>query len=70
MLHVQFRDVGNTQFLPHHYKNSFLESLVGPIVSAAGSIFGGSIAKSGSDAAAQASNKAIVTGKQIGRAHV
>lgn len=64
MLHIQFRDVGNTEFIPHHYKNGFLNSLlsavpvVGPIVSAAGSIIGGSVAKSGSDAAAKASLQA------------
>lgn len=58
MLYVQFRDVGNTEFIPHHYKNSLLGSLIGPVVSAAGSIFGGSIAKSGSDAAAQAALQA------------
>lgn len=64
MLHIQFRDVGNTEFIPHQYKNGFLGSLisaapiVGPIVSAAGSIFGGSVAKSGSDAAAKAALQA------------
>nr|DAW04011.1 MAG TPA: DNA pilot protein VP2 [Microviridae sp.] len=64
MLHIQFRDVGNTEFIPHHNKNGFLSGLVsaapiiGPIVSAAGSIIGGSVAKSGSDAAAKASLQA------------
>lgn len=64
MLHIKFRDVGNTEFLPHQFKNSFLGSLisaapiVGPVVSAAGSIFGGSIAKQGSDAAAKAALQA------------
>ena len=40
MLYVQFHDVGNTEFIPHHYKNSLLGSILGPVVSAAGSIFG------------------------------
>ena len=54
MLHIKFRDVGNTEFLPHQFKNSFL----GSVISAAGSIFGGSIAKQGSDAAAKAALQA------------
>ena len=54
MLHIKFRDVGNTEFLPHQFKNSIL----GPLVSAVGSIFGGSIAKQGSDAAAKAALQA------------
>lgn len=64
MLHIRFRDVGNTEFLSHQFKNSILGSLisaapiVGPVVSAAGSIFGGSIAKQGSDAAAKAALQA------------
>ena len=42
MLHITFSDVGNTEFLPHHFKFSLLGSLisaapiVGPVVSAAG----------------------------------
>lgn len=64
MLYVKFRDVGNTEFLPHQFKNSFFSSLIsaapiiGPVVSAAGSVLGGSIAKQGSDAAAKASLQA------------
>lgn len=64
MLYIKFRDVGNTEFLPHQFKNSFLGSLIsaapiiGPVVSAAGSIFGGSIAKQGSEAAAKAALQA------------
>lgn len=58
MLHIKFRDVGNTEFLPHQFKNSLLGSLIGPVVSAAGSIFGGSVAKQGSDAAAKAALQA------------
>ena len=54
MLYIRFRDVGNTEFIAHHNKYSIL----GSVVSAAGSILGGSIAKSGSDAAARASLQA------------
>ena len=54
MLHIKFRDVGNTEFLPHQFKYSFLGSLI----SAAGGILGGSIAKQGSDAAAKAALQA------------
>ena len=31
MLHIQFRDVGNTEFIPHHYKNSFFSNLIGAL---------------------------------------
>lgn len=64
MLHITFRDVGNTEFIPHQFKLGFFNNLisaapiVGPIVSAAGSIAGGSIAKQGSDAAAKAALQA------------
>lgn len=64
MFNITFRDVGNTEFIPHQFKNSFLGSLIsaapviGPVVSAAGSIFGGSIAKQGSDVAAKAALQA------------
>ena len=64
MLYIRFRDVGNTEFIAHHNKYNIFKSLlsaapiVGPVVSAAGSILGGSIAKSGSDAAARASLQA------------
>lgn len=64
MLNICFRDVGNTEFIAHHNKYNIFKSLlsaapiVGPVVSAAGSILGGSVAKSGSDAAARASLQA------------
>lgn len=65
MLHITFRDVGNTEFIPHQFKNGgFFGKLisaapiVGPVVSAAGSLIGGAIAKQGSDAAARASLQA------------
>ena len=53
MLHITFRDVGNTEFIPHHNKY-----IIGSIISAAGNIIGGAIAKKGSDAAAKASLQA------------
>ena len=63
MLHIKFRDVGNTEFIPHQFKQGFFSgltagALTGPLVSAFGSVFGGSIAKQGSDAAARASLQA------------
>ena len=64
MLFIRFRDVGNTEFIAHHNKYNIFKSIlsaapvVGPAVSAVGSILGGSIAKSGSDAAARASLQA------------
>lgn len=64
MLHITFRDVGNTEFIPHQFKNNFFTKLIsgapiiGPVVSAAGSIIGGAVAKQGSDAAARASLQA------------
>lgn len=64
MLHITFRDVGNTEFISHHYKLGFFDKLIGaapvigPVVSAAGSILGGSVAKQGSDAAAKAALQA------------
>ena len=64
MLHIKFRDVGNTEFIPHQFKFGFFDKLigaapiVGPVVSAVGSIAGGAIAKQGSDAAARASLQA------------
>lgn len=54
MLNFCFRDVGNTEFIAHHNKYNVFNSLL----SAAGSVLGGSIAKSGSDAAARASLQA------------
>ena len=58
MLHIAFRDVGNTEFIPHQFKLGFLSKLIGPVVSAVGSIAGGAVAKQGSDAAARASLQA------------
>jgi hypothetical protein len=53
MLQITFRDVGNTEFLPHHNKY-----ILGSIIGAAGQLFGGYIGKKGSDAAAKASLQA------------
>lgn len=64
MLHITFRDVGNTEFIPHQFKLGFFDKLigavpiVGPVVSAVGSIAGGAVAKQGSDAAARAALQA------------
>ena len=64
MLHITFRVCGNTEFLPHQFKQNIFTKLlsgaplIGPVVSAAGSVLGGSIAKQGSDAAARASLQA------------
>lgn len=64
MLNICFRDVGNTEFIAHHNKYNIFKSLlsaapiIGPALSAVGSVLGGSIAKSGSDAAARASLQA------------
>lgn len=64
MLYIKFRDVGNTEFIPHQFKLGFFDKLigaapiVGPVVSAVGSIAGGAVAKQGSDAAARASLQA------------
>lgn len=53
MLYIKFRDVGNTEFIPHHFK-----PILGGIISAVGSIAGGAIGKAGSDVAARASLQA------------
>lgn len=58
MLYIKFRDVGNTEFIPHQFKNSILGLIAGPAISALGSVLGGSIAKQGSDAAAKAALQA------------
>ena len=52
MLHIRFRDVGNTEFIPHHNKY-FLG-----LLSAVGDVAGGLIAKKASDNAAKASLQA------------
>ena len=53
MLNIKFRDVGNTEFIPHQFK-----PILGGIISAVGSLAGGAISKAGSDAAARASLQA------------
>lgn len=59
MIHIKFRDVGNTEFVFHHQKHIFP---IGEAISAAGSLLGsvtgGLLAKKGSDAAAKASLQA------------
>lgn len=53
MLQIKFRDVGNTEFIPHQFK-----PILGGIISAVGSLAGGAFSKAGSDAAARASLQA------------
>lgn len=61
MLHIVFRDVGNTEFLPHHNKyiiQAAAAPLVGGAIAGAGSIFGGALGLFGSSKAANASLQA------------
>lgn len=57
MLHIIFRDVGNTEFIPHHQK-CIAPLIVGGALAAGGSILGGLFGKKGSDSAANASLQA------------
>lgn len=70
MLQIKFRDVGNTEFIPHH--NKFITPLIGAGLvsggmSALGSIVGGLFGKSGSDSAARASLQATRETNQANR---
>jgi hypothetical protein len=57
MLHITFRDVGNTEFLPHH--NKLIAPLVlGGALSGAGSLLGGLLGFGGSSSAASKSLQA------------
>lgn len=57
MLHIKFRDVGNTEFIPHSFKR--IDPIVGgAIISGAGRLLGGLFGKKGSDNAAKASLQA------------
>lgn len=61
MLHIVFRDVGNTEFLPHHNKyiiQAAAAPLVGGAIAGAGSILGGALGLFGSSKAANASLQA------------
>lgn len=59
MLHIKFRDVGNTEFIPHH--NKYIAPLIiGAGIAAAGSIAGGLISKKGSDNASRGSLRATL----------
>ncbi|QRV61947.1 DNA pilot protein [Microvirus sp.] len=53
MLLIKFRDVGNTEFMPHHNKY-----ILGAIISGAGSLLGGAIGAIGSSHAADKSLQA------------
>lgn len=61
MLHIVFRDVGNTEFLPHHNKyiiQAAAAPIVGGAIAGAGSILGGALGLFGSSKAASASLQA------------
>lgn len=53
MLYIRFRDVGNTEFIPHH-KKLIAPAIVGAGIAAAGSLLGGLFSSSGSSKAAKA----------------
>lgn len=53
MLQIKFRDVGNTEFIPHHNKYFW-----GSVIGAAGSLLGGAIGAAGSSHAADKSLQA------------
>ena len=59
MLHIKFRDVGNTEFVFHHQKYIFpIGGALSAVGSLLGSVTGGLFANKGSDAAAKASLQA------------
>lgn len=58
MLHIKFRDAGNTEFIPHHNKLVIDPLIGGAAISAVGGIVGGIFGKKGSDAAANAALQA------------
>lgn len=57
MLHIQFRDVGNTEFLPHHNK-LIAPAVIGGAIAAGGSLLGGLTGLFGSKHAADSSLQA------------
>lgn len=61
MLHITFRDVGNTEFIPHHNKyiiTAAAAPIVGGAIAGAGNILGGALGLFGSSKAASASLQA------------
>ena len=56
MLNIRFRDVGNTEFLPHHQKR---DSWLGSAISAGGALLGGLFGSSSSKAAAKTQLQAV-----------
>lgn len=68
MLHITFRDVGNTEFLPHH--NKFIAPLVlGGALAGAGSLLGGALglfgSKKASDSSLQATRETNRANRQL-----
>lgn len=57
MLHIRFRDAGNTEFLPHHNKY-IAPAIIGGAIAAGGSILGGLTGLFGSNHASSQSLKA------------
>lgn len=61
MIHFKFRDVGNTEFIPHHNKyiiSAAAAPILGGAISGAGNILGGALGLFGSSKAASASLQA------------
>lgn len=61
MLHIKFRDVGNTEFIPHHNKyiiSAAAAPIVGGAIAGAGNILGGALGLFGSSRAADKSLQA------------
>lgn len=61
MLHIKFRDVGNTEFIPHHNKyiiQAAAAPIVGGAIAGAGSVLGGALGFFGSSKAADKSLQA------------
>lgn len=58
MLYIRFRDVGNTEFIPHHQKR-IAPVVVGAGIAAAGSLLGGLFSSSGTSKAAKAQLQGI-----------
>lgn len=66
MLHVTFRDVGNTEFLPHHNKYIVDPFIIGGALAGAGSILGGITGLFGSN---HATSKSLQATRETNRAN-